>query len=97
MRFGARELLFMLVLLGMPVAAWWFVFKPTNSQIELVRGEIREKSMKLRQLEEATAEIDDLGEEIDRLSKAIDLFEAKLPAQKEVEVILAEVWQLGTV
>ena len=96
MRFGARELLFMLVLLGMPVAAWWFVFKPTNSQIELVRGEIREKSMKLRQLEEATAEIDDLGEEIDRLSKAIDLFEAKLPAQKEVEVILAEVWQLAS-
>ena len=36
MRFGIRELIFVLVLLAMPVAAYFFVFEPRNVQI--IRG-----------------------------------------------------------
>jgi type IV pilus assembly protein PilO len=95
MRFGARELLFVLVLLAMPVAAWFFVFQPANEQIDQARREITAKQNKLRQLENATARIADLGREIDKLTESIKLFEAKLPAEKEVEVILKDIWQMA--
>ena len=96
MRFRLREMVFVLVLLGMPVAAWWFVFAPHNEQIAQARAEIRAKRQKLQKLEDATAHIEDLGREIDKLTEAIGMFEAKLPAEKEVEVILKEVWQLAS-
>lgn len=95
MRFGTRELLFVLLLLAMPAAAWWFVFAPANEQIASARAEIQAKQAKLAELEEATRQLDDLGAEIDRLAEAVELFETKLPAQKEVEVVLKDVWQLA--
>lgn len=95
MRFGFRELLFILVLIAMPVASWWFVFKPKNEHISAAEREMLAKQQKLQQLQLATKQIENLGEEIDKLTKAIELFEAKLPAEKEVEVILKEVWQVA--
>ncbi len=95
MRFGLREMLFLCVLLGLPVAAYFFVFAPSNAQIEQVRKENAAKQTRLDQLQVAR-HIEDLGREIDKLAEAIDLFEAKLPAAKEVDVILQEVWQLAT-
>ena len=95
MRFGLRELLFILVLMAMPVAAWFLVFKPTNDQIDQARAEIQAKQAKLRQLDAATAHVNDLPKEIEKLTEAIKLAEAKLPAEKEVDVILKEIWQLA--
>jgi type IV pilus assembly protein PilO len=95
MRFGLRELVFLMVLLGLPVAAYFFVFAPTNQQIEQVRRENSAKQAKLEQLQVAR-HIEDLGQEINKLAEAIDVFEAKLPAAKEVDVILQEVWNLAT-
>jgi type IV pilus assembly protein PilO len=95
MRFGTRELLFVLVLAAMPLAAWFFVFKPTNQQIQQARMEIVAKQSRLRELEAATSRINDQPQEIDKLADAIKLAEAKLPAEKDVDVILKEVWQLA--
>jgi len=95
MRFGFRELIFVLLLLAMPVSAYFILFQPRNEQIAEDRAAFREKRAKLEQLETATRNIPDLGDEIDKLSEAIDLFEQKLPAQREVEVILKEVWELA--
>jgi type IV pilus assembly protein PilO len=95
MRFGFRELIFLIVLLGLPIAAWVFVFQPINNEIELVRGENAAKQVKLEKLH-VSQHIENVGQEIDKLAEAIHMFEAKLPAEKEVEVILREVWQLAT-
>ncbi len=95
MRLGAREILFLLLLLALPMAAYRFVFEPRNAQISEVRQQIIEKRGKLDQLRLATQRIDDLGREIGRLSEAVILFEQKLPAQRDVEVILKEVWELA--
>jgi len=95
MRFGFREIVFVVVLLGLPVAAFFFVFEPVNGQIDQVRRENAVKQAKLEKLEVAR-HIEDLGNEIEKLDEAIAMFEAKLPAEKEVEVILKEVWQLAT-
>jgi type IV pilus assembly protein PilO len=95
MRFGFREFVFVLLLLAMPVAAYFFVFQPRNIEIAQAREEIRQKQMKLKQLEAATKDIADLGDEIARLTQAIELFEQKLPEQREVEVVLGQVWELA--
>lgn len=95
MRFGLREIIFILLLLAMPMAAYWFVFKPRNAQIEEAREEIRQKQAKLEKLQSATHNIDDLGQEIDKLTEALEIFEQKLPAQREVEVILKQVWEIA--
>jgi len=95
MRFGFRELIFLIVLLGLPIAAWMFVFQPINQEIAQVREENAAKRAKLDKLQ-LNQHIEDIGREIDKLTRAIRVFEAKLPAEKEVEVILREVWQLAT-
>jgi type IV pilus assembly protein PilO len=95
MRFGLREALFILVLLGLPVAAYFFVFLPNNAQIEQAKRENTIKRQKLQQLK-VNQHIADLGTEIENLSEEIAEFEAKLPSEKEVDVILREVWQLAT-
>ena len=96
MRFGWRQLIFVLVLLMMPVAAYFSVFKPRNAQIAEAQGEIQRKLAKLRQLEQATRSIEDLGREIEKLAGAIEMFEQKLPAEREVEVVLQQVWELAS-
>ncbi len=95
MRFGLREILFFLVLLAMPVATYYFVFQPRNVIDAQGRAEVRQKQMKLKQLEAATREIEDLDDEIAKLSEAIAVFEEKLPEQQQVEVILEEVLNLA--
>lgn len=95
MRLGIREVIFLLLLLAVPVAAYLLVFKPRNAQIAEARQEIAQKQAKLSQLARATRDIEDLGHEIDRLAEAIQVFEEKLPAEREVEVVLKEVWELA--
>jgi len=95
MKLGLRELLFLLVLLGLPVAAYFFVFQPINAEIANVRDANAAKQAKLERLKVAE-HIENIGREIKKLDSAIAVFEAKLPAEKEVEVILKEVWQLAT-
>jgi type IV pilus assembly protein PilO len=94
MRFGLREAIFILLLLAMPTAAYFFVFQPRNEQIASAREEVRRKQDKLALLEQETANMSDLGKEIDKLTAAIEAFEQKLPAQREVDGVLKEVWKL---
>lgn len=95
MRFGIREFVFVALLLAMPLAAYLFVFMPRNQEIADARQEIRDKQSKLERLRVATKNIADLGQEIRKLSETIDLFEQKLPAQREVEVVLKQVWEMA--
>ncbi len=95
MRIGIRELIFILLLLAVPAGAYFFVFEPRNRQIDEARKEIAEKQKRLQKLEDYMMKRDDLGQEIAKLSEAIDMFEEKLPPQREVEVVLRGVWNLA--
>lgn len=95
MRTGLRELMFLIVLLGIPAVAWYTHLKPAQVMIAQIQAEEQGKRQKLLQLESATKHISDLGGEIDKLTEAISLFEAKLPAEKEVDVILKHITQLA--
>ena len=95
MRFGLRELIFLVVLLAVPVASWWYVFKPRNTEIAQARMEIETKQAKLDKLREVAKRIDDIGLAIEQGREAVELIEAKLPNRDQVEVILEKVWQLA--
>ncbi|MCC6581603.1 MAG: type 4a pilus biogenesis protein PilO [Phycisphaeraceae bacterium] len=96
MRLGFREMLFLVLLAALPVAFYFFAFEPRNRQIAQARQEIQRKQDRLAELEKSAMDLSDLGREIDKLSASVDLFERKLPAQREVEVVLKEVWEMAT-
>ena len=95
MRFGLRELIFLVVLLAVPVASWWYVFRPRNAEIAQARMEIEIKQAKLDKLREVANRIDDIGLAIEQGREAVELIEAKLPNRDQVEDILANVWELA--
>jgi type IV pilus assembly protein PilO len=95
MRFGLREVIFLIVLLAVPAVSLFYVFKPRNEEIQQALKEIAVKQTRLDRLEAATATIDDLGLEIEKGREAIALIEAKLPSEQEVDVILEQIWQIA--
>lgn len=95
MRMGIREVIFLVVLLVVPVASYFYVFKPRNDEIRQAQQEVEIKQAKLDKLREVASKIDDIGLAIEKGRAAIELVEAKLPSQQDVEVILEDVWQLA--
>ncbi len=95
MQFGSREVIFLIVLLAVPVASYFYVFKPRNHEIRQAQIEVENKQAKLDNLREVTEKIDDIGLAIEQGRAAIQLVEAKLPSARDVEVILEDVWELA--
>lgn len=95
MRFGLRDLIFLLVLLGVPVASFWFVFRPQNTEIIQAKREIEHKEQMLNSLTKATEQTADLVKANEEIKRAIELIEARLPTTKEVEVILQQVAEIA--
>ena len=95
MRFGAREFLFVLVLLAVPVASWWFVFKVQNEEIAQANQEISHKESMLEKLDQATAMSEDLAKINQDIWKVIQVIESRLPSDKDVDVILQQVAQIA--
>ncbi|MEM7230332.1 MAG: type 4a pilus biogenesis protein PilO [Planctomycetota bacterium] len=95
MKFGLRELIFVVVLLAAPVGALYFVFKPEMAKAQSVQARNEAKLELLQRLGDVRAQVDNLPDEIERGQQAIELIEAKLPAQQDVENILEQVWQIA--
>jgi len=95
MKFGAREAIFSVVLLAIPVGAWWFVFRPRNARDAAMLNQIEGKQAKLRQLNRVTGTMGNLKKEIKSLEEAVGFFQSKLPNEKEIDRVLQEVWNLA--
>ena len=95
MKFGIREIIFVVVMLGLLGSTNYFVFAKANQRKAARLAEIRGRQTALSNLQQATAGIEDLNRKIDELQKAITFFEGKLPQEKEVDKILKEVWQMA--
>jgi len=91
MKFGIRELILVSAMIALLVCSYFFVFAKSNQKRENLRAESAAKRTALANLKQATAGIDDLGKKIEELQRAITFFESKLPQEKEVDVILADV------
>jgi type IV pilus assembly protein PilO len=95
MKFGIRELILVSAMAGLLVCTWFFVFAKRADKREALKAEMETRRQALVNLKQATSGIDDLGKKIEELQEAISFFEKKLPAEKEVDKILKEVWQMA--
>jgi len=95
MKLGVRELLFLSLMLGLMGSSYFFVFRPAAEKREARRAEIAAKFKALSDLRQTTAGIGDVERKIAELEQAIRFFERKLPAQKEVDSILKQIWELA--
>ncbi len=95
MKFGIRELFFVLLLMAIPGGAYFWVFRPANEHIEKQRVDIDVKEAKLVNLQKAMVGVRNLGEEVDRLKEAVSFFESKLPPRHEIHKVLKQVTEIA--
>lgn len=86
-----RQLIFFVLLIALPVASYFFVFKPQNVEIEKARQDIAHKEQMLEKLRAATAQAESLARQNEQIKTAIDSIEARLPNGKEMDNILRQV------
>ena len=95
MRFGIRELVFVVALLGLLAASYFLVFKKAEAERAALKAKIQTKEAALAELERATAGVADIERKVGELQQAIAFFESKLPQQREIDKILEELWQMA--
>ena len=94
MKFGVRELLFFVLMVGLVVASS-FVLQKSRTKAETLRADTVAKRRELVDLKQSTAGIVDWAQKFAELKQAISFFESKLPQEKEIDKILKEVWQMA--
>jgi type IV pilus assembly protein PilO len=95
MRFGFRELIFVIAMFGLLGSSYLLVFQKSAAKRAQLQADYEAKQRALANLSHATAGVENLGAKIDELQKAIAFFESKLPKEKEVDIILREIWQMA--
>jgi len=98
MKPSPREIVFALVLLAIPLAAWSLEFAPRQRRQEDLKKKITGKQAKLDKLFEKkrlTGAIGDLREQIAEGKEAVAIFRSRLPDEKEIDQIVREVWRLA--
>jgi type IV pilus assembly protein PilO len=90
MKFGIRELLFLAVMIG-TVTASFFSLKRTVARREAMQAETEGWKRQLAALNQSGADAVDWNKKIAELKEAVKYLEGKLPAEKEIDVILTQV------
>lgn len=90
-----RQALFFLLLLALPIATYFMVFKPQNELIKKATQEIEHKQAMLEKLQAATAQAQDLARQNEQIKTQIESIEARLPSNKEMDNVLRQVSNLA--
>ncbi len=95
MKIGPRETLLIVLLIAVPLSAWWFVFEPNDQRNQQMIKQIESRRAKLNELNRITGTIGDLRREITSLQEAITVLHSKLPSEKEMDKVIQEIWNLA--
>jgi Tfp pilus assembly protein PilO len=95
MKFGIREIIFLVLLVTIPLSAWALAFRPAKTRNEEMTRQIEAQRTKLADLNRATGTIGDMEAEIASLDEAIGYFSTKLPSEKEMDQVIRELWRLA--
>lgn len=91
MRFGSREVLFLVIMIGLLLGAWYFVFMKANERIAMLRTDTREKQVQLEKLAKTRQDIRNIDQAMGELKTGIALFERKLPPERDVQTTLKQI------
>jgi type IV pilus assembly protein PilO len=95
MKLGLRGVIVLLIVIGMPLASYKFVFLPQNRAIETARKEVDHKQQLLEKLREETARNADLVKANEQLKATVNSIEARLPTGKELDGIVRQLSDLA--
>jgi len=95
MKSSTRILVTLVAVVFVSAAAAWFLVMPVLRRAEADRAAIDDRRAQLVKLERVARRINDLQQEVGRLESALAFFENRLPQQREVDVILREVWVIA--
>ena len=90
-----RQLIFIALLLVIPLASFFIVFRPQNQAIARARQEIELKQAMLSKLREATARSSDLERANAEIGESIAAIESRLPSDKEMDLVLRDVAKIA--
>ena len=96
MRFGLREILYLLVLAAVTGGAWHFGIAPVRANTAEFRARADAREATLARLEQAKARYPDFDAEIQRLEAAMSTFAQKLPERKETAAIIRGITEIAT-
>ncbi|MDP6634518.1 MAG: type 4a pilus biogenesis protein PilO [Phycisphaerae bacterium] len=98
MKPSPREIIFALVLLAIPMAAWHLEFAPRQRRQKELKQQIQAKQAKLDKLfekKQLSGAIGDLRDQIAEGKEAVAIFRSRLPDEKDIDQIVREVWRLA--
>ena len=95
MKFGIREIAFVVVMVGMLGCIYFLVWAKSQSKIAGMERKTEEKLKALADLKRATSGVSDVDKKVAELEEAIKFFEKKLPQERDIDQILKEVWSMA--
>ena len=98
MKPSPREIVFALVLLAIPMAAWQLEFAPRRHRQKELKQQIAAKQIKLDKLfekKQLSGAIGDLRSQIAEGKEAVAIFRSRLPDEKDIDQIVREIWRLA--
>ncbi|MDP6890082.1 MAG: type 4a pilus biogenesis protein PilO [Phycisphaerales bacterium] len=91
----ARKVGFVVALLGIPLTAWYTVFRPQNADIAEAMQDIATRQQQLDRISRLAEQIPDLEVALIAGEKLVQQVEAQLPRRRDVEGVLENIWQLA--
>ncbi len=95
MKQHTRQIIFVAALLGIPLTAWYTVFRPQNERIGAAMEEISMQQQQLDRINQLATRIPDLTEALSTGERLVQRVEAQLPRSRDVEGVLESIWQLA--
>ncbi|MEC8819047.1 MAG: hypothetical protein VXX30_08140, partial [Planctomycetota bacterium] len=90
-----RQVLFFVILVGVPIGAWAFVFHPRNQAISAARIDVDLKRAQLEELREVEAINADLETTLATLQSALRQLRARIPDAAGVEDVLRRIAEIA--
>ncbi len=93
---GSTRILLTIVAMGLlATGAAFFVGLPMHRHTQDDASAIAERQGQLAVLQNVSTKISGIQDEIRRLQDALNFFEHRLPQEREIDVILREVWRIA--
>jgi type IV pilus assembly protein PilO len=95
MDISPRQVAFVGILIAVPAASFFLVFRPQNQEIRKAKAEIELKRAMLTSLREVTSQAENLERATEEITGAIAKVESRMPTNKELDSVLRDVAQLA--
>jgi type IV pilus assembly protein PilO len=90
-----RQVIFIVILLGTPLTAWYTIFRPQNAEIATAMEDIASRQRQLDRISQLAERIPDLEAALATGEQLVQQVEAQLPRRRDVEGVLENIWQMA--